>query len=50
MRNMFTRGKGDFYVYYCLCVEMSRHVHDSQNQIFQPNGIKGFSSEYAKTV
>ena len=32
MRNLFTRGKGVFYVCCSLCVEMSKNVQDPENQ------------------
>ena len=35
MKNMFTRRKWVFYVYYCLHVEMLRGFRNSQNQIYK---------------
>ena len=35
MRNIFTTGKGVFYIYCCLRVEMSRNARDPQNQTYK---------------
>ena len=40
---MFTRGKGVFYLYCCLCVEMWRNVQDLQNQTYKICSTKRYS-------